>query len=136
MGLGLIGAVMHTHIRDTAHVVSILTRAGFFLSGVFFGMRHIDEAYHETSFALNPMAVLIEMSRSTMTGDTSLLPTRMDWTHGAGVFHRPAVGKHRLCADERRKPSSTCEVKAMSVILDVTLDFPVKGGARPTSRSR
>ena len=53
-------------------MVSILTRAGFFLSGVFFGMRHIDEAYHET-FALNPVAVLIEMSRSTMTGDTSLL---------------------------------------------------------------
>ena len=76
MGLGLIGAVMHTHIRDTAHVVSILTRAGFFLSGVFFGMRHIDEAYHET-FALNPVAVLIEMSRSTMTGDTSLL--ELEW---------------------------------------------------------
>lgn len=76
MGLGLIGAVMHTHIRDTAHVVSILTRAGFFLSGFFFGMRHIDEAYHET-FALNPVAVLIEMSRSTMTGDTSLL--ELEW---------------------------------------------------------
>ena len=76
MGLGLIGAVMHAHIRDTAHVVGILTRAGFFLSGVFFGMRHIDEAYHET-FALNPVAVLIEMSRSTMTGDTSLL--ELEW---------------------------------------------------------
>jgi len=76
MGLGLIGAVMHTHIRDTAQVVSILTRAGFFLSGVFFGMRHIDEAFHE-AFALNPVAVLIEMSRSTMTGDTSLL--ELEW---------------------------------------------------------
>ena len=63
---------MHTHIRDTAHVVSILTRAGFFLSGVFFGMRHIDPVHHEL-FALNPVAVLIEMARSTMTGDTSLL---------------------------------------------------------------
>ncbi|MGB0152058.1 MAG: ABC transporter permease [Candidatus Poseidoniaceae archaeon] len=76
MGLGLIGAVMHTHVRDTAHVVGILTRAGFFLSGVFFGMRHIDPIHHDL-FALNPVAILIEMSRSTMTGDTSLL--QVEW---------------------------------------------------------
>lgn len=76
MGLGLIGAVMHTHIRDTAHVVGILIRAGFFLSGVFFGMRHIDPVHHEL-FALNPVAILIEMSRITMTGDTSLL--EVEW---------------------------------------------------------
>ena len=76
MGFGLIGAVLHTHIRDTAHVVSILTRAGFFLSGVFFGMRHIDPVHHEL-FALNPVAILIEMSRSAMTGDTSLL--EVEW---------------------------------------------------------
>lgn len=76
MGLGLIGAVLHTHVRDTAHVVGILTRAGFFLSGVFFGMRHIDPVHHEL-FALNPVAILIEMSRSAMTGDTSLL--EVEW---------------------------------------------------------
>ena len=76
MGLGLIGAVLHTHIRDTAHVVGILTRAGFFLSGVFFGMRHIDPVHHDL-FALNPVAILIEMSRSAMTGDTSLL--EVEW---------------------------------------------------------
>ena len=76
MGLGLVGAVMHTHVRDTAHVVGILTRAGFFLSGVFFGMRHIDPVHHDL-FALNPVAILIEMSRSTMTGDTSLL--QVEW---------------------------------------------------------
>ncbi|MEC8266056.1 MAG: hypothetical protein VXZ95_01025, partial [Candidatus Thermoplasmatota archaeon] len=29
------------------------------------------------TFALNPVAVLIEMSRSTMTGDTSLL--ELEW---------------------------------------------------------
>ena len=76
MGAGLVAAVLHTHIRDTAHVVAILTRAGFFLSGVFFGMRHIDPKHHEL-FALNPVAVLIEMARSCMTGDTTLL--HADW---------------------------------------------------------
>ncbi len=74
MGAGLVASVLHTHIRDTAHVVGILTRAGFFLSGVFFGMRHIDPKHHEL-FALNPVAVLIEMARGCMTGDASLLQT-------------------------------------------------------------
>ena len=38
IGLGMILAILHVHIRDISHVVSILTTAGFFLSGVFFGM--------------------------------------------------------------------------------------------------
>jgi ABC-type polysaccharide/polyol phosphate export permease len=76
MGAGLVASVLHTHIRDTAHVVGVLTRAGFFLSGVFFGMRHIDPKHHEL-FALNPVAVLIEMARACMTGDASLL--HIEW---------------------------------------------------------
>ncbi|MAP58125.1 MAG: hypothetical protein CL977_03385 [Euryarchaeota archaeon] len=72
IGLGMILAILHVHIRDISHVVSILTTAGFFLSGVFFGMKHIDEAYHDT-FALNPVAVYIELSRSLALGNFEIL---------------------------------------------------------------
>jgi len=72
IGLGMIFSILHIHIRDTSHVVSILTTAGFFLSGVFFGMRHIDPAYHD-SFALNPVAVYIELGRALTTGNFDIL---------------------------------------------------------------
>ncbi len=39
-------------------------------------MRHIDPKHHDL-FALNPVAVLIEMARMCMTGDTTLL--HADW---------------------------------------------------------
>ncbi len=74
MGMGMIFSILHIHIRDTSHVVSILTTAGFFLSGVFFGMRHIDPSYHDT-FALNPVAVFIEMGRAFATGNYDILQT-------------------------------------------------------------
>ena len=72
MGLGMITSILHTHIRDTSHVVSILIAAGFFLSGVFFGMKHIDPQYHDL-FALNPMAVYIEILRALATGNFDIL---------------------------------------------------------------
>ena len=72
MGLGMITSVLHTHVRDTSHVVSILIAAGFFLSGVFFGMRHIDQSYHDL-FALNPMSVYIEILRALTTGNFEIL---------------------------------------------------------------
>ena len=71
MGLGLIGAVMHTHIRDTAHVVSILTRAGFFLSGVFFGPC-VTSMRRTMRPLTQPCGRPHRNVRSTMTGDTSL----------------------------------------------------------------
>ena len=74
MGMGMIFSILHIHVRDTSHVVSILTTAGFFLSGVFFGMRHIDSSYHDT-FALNPIAVFIEMGRAFATGNYDILQT-------------------------------------------------------------
>ena len=74
IGLGMIFSILHIHIRDTSHVVSILTTAGFFLSGVFFGMKHIDEAYHDV-FALNPVAVYIELGRALTTGNFQILET-------------------------------------------------------------
>tara|TARA_Y100000766_G_scaffold282714_1_gene296631 strand:- start:1352 stop:2197 length:846 start_codon:yes stop_codon:yes gene_type:complete len=74
IGLGMIFSILHIHIRDTSHVVSILTTAGFFLSGVFFGMKHIDKAYHDI-FALNPVAVYIELGRALTTGNFQILET-------------------------------------------------------------
>ena len=72
IGLGMIFSILHVHIRDVSHVVSILTTAGFFLSGVFFGMKHIDEAYHDL-FALNPIAVYIELGRALTIGNFEIL---------------------------------------------------------------
>ncbi len=74
IGLGMIFSILHVHVRDTSHVVSILTTAGFFLSGVFFGMKHIDQAYHDI-FALNPVAVYIELGRALTTGNFEILQT-------------------------------------------------------------
>ena len=74
IGLGMIFSILHVHIRDVSHVVSILTTAGFFLSGVFFGMKHIDEAYHDL-FALNPIAVYIELGRALTIGNFEILQT-------------------------------------------------------------
>ena len=72
MGLGMIFSIFHTHVRDTSHVVHILTTAGFFLSGVFFGMRHIPEEHHDM-FALNPIATYIELMRALVTGNWEVL---------------------------------------------------------------
>jgi len=74
IGLGMIFSILHVHIRDVSHVVSILTTAGFFLSGVFFGMKHIDKTYHDL-FALNPVAVYIELGRALTTGNFEILQT-------------------------------------------------------------
>ena len=72
MGLGMVTSILHTHVRDTSHVVSILVTAGFFLSGVFFGMRHIPEEHHDM-FALNPVATYIELMRALVTGNWEVL---------------------------------------------------------------
>jgi len=74
IGLGMFFTILHVRIRDISHVVSILTTAGFFLSGVFFGMKHIDKSYHDT-FALNPVAVYIELSRALATGNFEIIQT-------------------------------------------------------------
>ncbi len=74
IGLGMFFAILHVHIRDISHVVSILTTAGFFLSGVFFGMKHIDKSFHDV-FALNPVAVYIELSRALTTGNFEIIQT-------------------------------------------------------------
>ena len=74
IGLGMIFSILHVHIRDVSHVVSILTTAGFFLSGVFFGMKHIDKVHHDL-FALNPVAVYIELGRALTTGNFEIMQT-------------------------------------------------------------
>ncbi len=76
LGIGLACSVVQARVRDIQHGLSILVSAGFFLSGVFFGMRHVPESYRDT-FAMNPMAVYIELSRSAVLGKMEVL----EWSY-------------------------------------------------------
>jgi lipopolysaccharide transport system permease protein len=72
LGLGLITSVIHARIRDVNQLVNITTRAGFFLSGVFYSMDLIpDEWLHV--YTWNPMAVFIETARAAIYGDMGRL---------------------------------------------------------------
>ena len=71
-GIGMMTASIQVRIRDTKQVIDLMLRAGFFLSGVFFGAEHIPPEHLEL-FLLNPVAVYIEMSRAAILGDTSFL---------------------------------------------------------------
>ena len=71
-GLGMIAAVIQVRIRDLKQVIDLLVRAGFFLSGVFFGAEIIPPEYLELYF-MNPIAVYIEMARSAVLGDLGVL---------------------------------------------------------------
>jgi len=76
LGLGLAGSVVQARIRDLQHALGIIVSAGFFLSGVFFSMRHVPEGMRST-FALNPMAVYIELARTAVLGRMDVL----EWSH-------------------------------------------------------
>lgn len=65
-------ASIQVRVRDTKQIVDLLLRASFFLSGVFFGVEHIPPENRDT-FLLNPIAVFLEMARSAVLGDMSLL---------------------------------------------------------------
>ena len=71
-GLGMIASVIQVRIRDLKQVIDLLLRAGFFLSGVFFGAEIIPKEHLELYF-LNPIAVLIEMARAGILGDLGVL---------------------------------------------------------------
>ncbi|MGB1986090.1 MAG: ABC transporter permease [Candidatus Poseidoniaceae archaeon] len=71
-GLGMIAAVIQVRIRDLKQVIDLLVRAGFFLSGVFFGAEIIPENYLDI-YLLNPIAVYIEMARGGVLGDWGVL---------------------------------------------------------------
>jgi len=71
-GLGMIASVIQVRIRDLKQVIDLLLRAGFFLSGVFFGAEIIPKEHLELYF-YNPIAVFIEMARAGVIGDLGVL---------------------------------------------------------------
>ena len=75
-GIGMMAASVQVRIRDIKQVIDLILRAAFFLSGVFFGAEHIPPEHLEIFF-MNPIAVYIEMARSAILGDMSLLT----WSH-------------------------------------------------------
>lgn len=71
-GFGMIASVIQVRLRDLKQVIDLIVRAGFFLSGVFFGAEIIPAEYLELYF-YNPLAVYIEMARAGVTGDLGVL---------------------------------------------------------------
>ena len=81
-GLGMMAAVIQVRIRDLKQVIDLLVRAGFFLSGVFFGAEIIPEKYLGI-YLLNPIAVYIEMARGGILGEWGVLNF---WVISRSVF--------------------------------------------------
>ena len=71
-GLGMILVIVHARLRDTEQVIALIIRAGFYLSGVFYGAEMIPAEYLHI-FLANPIAVFIEMSRASIFGDVGVL---------------------------------------------------------------
>jgi len=72
LGLGFITSVIQVRVRDLSQFVSIILRAGFFLSGVFYGAEHVPEEWLDLHL-LNPVATNIELARSAVLGDMGAL---------------------------------------------------------------
>jgi len=71
-GLGMILVIIHVRIRDTEQIIALVIRAGFYLSGVFYGAEMIPVEYLDI-FLANPVAVFIEMSRTAIFGEVGVL---------------------------------------------------------------
>jgi len=71
-GLGMMASIIQVKFRDLKQIVDLIVRAGFFLSGVFFGAEIIPEDKLDLFF-YNPIAVFIEMSRAAVLGDMGVL---------------------------------------------------------------
>ena len=68
----MIAAVIQVRLRDLKQIIDLVVRAGFFLSGVFFGAEIIPPE-HLNMYFLNPIAVYIEMARAGVLGDLGVL---------------------------------------------------------------
>jgi ABC-type polysaccharide/polyol phosphate export permease len=89
-GIGFFTSILQTRIRDVAHIVNLITRIGFFLSPVFFTLKtmsRVPEQYLEIYLFVNPMAVYLEMVRSSITG----LPLGIGLPHIVSAFIVPLI---------------------------------------------
>lgn len=73
-GLGMILVIVHVRIRDTEQIIALVIRAGFYMSGVFYGAEMIPVEYLDI-FLANPVAVFIEMGRTAIFGEVGVLET-------------------------------------------------------------
>lgn len=71
-GLGMMASIIQVRFRDLKQIIDLIVRAGFFLSGVFFGAEIIPKDKLDLFF-MNPVAVFIEMSRSAVFGEMGVL---------------------------------------------------------------
>jgi ABC-type polysaccharide/polyol phosphate export permease len=72
IGFGMIASIVQVRIRDVSQLVNVLLRAGFFISGVFYGAEHVPEKWLHIHL-LNPIAVYIEVSRVAVLGDMGVI---------------------------------------------------------------
>lgn len=71
-GMGMIASVIQVRVRDVSQLVAVLLRAGFFISGVFYGAEHVPAEWLHIHL-LNPVAVFIEVSRASVLGEMGVL---------------------------------------------------------------
>ncbi len=71
-GMGMIFVILHVRFRDLEQIVTLILRAGFYLSGVFFSADIIPSEYLDLYFC-NPVAVFIEMARGAVLGEYTVL---------------------------------------------------------------
>ena len=71
-GIGMIFVILHVRFRDIEQIVTLILRAGFYLSGVFFSADIIPSEYLDLYFC-NPVAVFIEMARGAVLGQYTVL---------------------------------------------------------------
>lgn len=72
MGIGMITSILQVRIRDVKQMVQVGLKSGFYISGVFFGGKHIPPEWLDIYF-LNPIAVFIELSRVSVLGEMGVL---------------------------------------------------------------
>lgn len=70
LGIGLLFAGLHARFRDTRYAVSTITRGLFFLTPVVYSSRVLPAPW-DTLYAYNPLAVVIEGARWSLTGVNS-----------------------------------------------------------------
>ena len=75
IGVGMITAILQVRIRDVSQIIGLVLRAGFFLSGVMFAASDVPVQWLEVHMS-NPMVVYIEMARTAVLADFSVLELR------------------------------------------------------------
>jgi len=92
VGIGMFASILQVRIRDVSQLVTVLLRAGFFISGVFYGAEHVPPEWVDIHL-LNPVAVYIEMSRNAIIGaDYGVLELRHMLVAGAFSLSSLIIG--------------------------------------------